>query len=75
MGGFDQLRPGLHHLIEERVHFCLGAALARLEVGILIEEVLQRKLTLELVGPVQYVRSNFVNGIESLPVRCTPEGT
>jgi cytochrome P450 len=51
------------------VHFCLGAALARLEVGILIEEVLRRDITLELAGPVEYVRSNFVNGIEHLPVR------
>jgi cytochrome P450 len=51
------------------VHFCLGAALARLEVGILIEEMLRRDITLEPTGPVEYVRSNFVNGIEHLPVR------
>lgn len=57
------------------VHFCLGAALARLEVGILIDEVLRRDLRLELAGPVEYVRSNFVNGIESLPVRCPSKGS
>jgi cytochrome P450 len=51
------------------VHFCLGAALARLEVGILIEEMLRRNIMLEVAGPVEYVRSNFVNGIEHLPVR------
>jgi cytochrome P450 len=51
------------------VHFCLGAALARLEVSILIEEILRRDITLELAEPATYVRSNFVNGIEHLPVR------
>jgi len=51
-------------------HFCLGASLARLEVAILIEEVLRRDLRLE-IGEPQYVPSNFVNGIEHLPVKVT----
>ena len=48
-------------------HFCLGASLARLEVAALIEEVLYRNLSLQ-VGEPTFVPSNFVNGIESLPV-------
>ncbi len=48
-------------------HFCLGASLARLEVAILIEEMLARDLQLE-IGEPQFVPSNFVNGIEHLPV-------
>jgi hypothetical protein len=37
--------------------------------------MLRRDLRLELAGPVEYVRSNFVNGIESLPVRCISKGS
>ncbi len=50
------------------VHFCLGAPLARLELSILIDEILSRGITLRAAGPTAYVRSNFVNGIESLPI-------
>ena len=52
-------------------HFCLGASLARLEVSILIEELLHRNLRLE-IGEPQFVPSNFVNGIELLPVTLKP---
>lgn len=48
-------------------HFCLGASLARLEVAILIEEILRRGITLS-VGEPDFVASNFVNGIEHLDV-------
>jgi cytochrome P450 len=51
-------------------HFCLGASLARLEVSILIQELLRRNLTLK-IGRPQFVASNFVNGIEHLPVTIT----
>jgi len=52
-------------------HFCLGASLARLEVAVLIEEILRRDLTFE-VGQPQFVPSNFVNGIEHLSVSIAP---
>ena len=48
-------------------HFCLGASLARLEVSALIEAMIERDLQLE-VGEPEFVPSNFVNGIEHLPV-------
>jgi len=48
-------------------HFCLGASLARMEVAILVDEVLQRQLRFE-VGDPTFVESNFVNGIEHLDV-------
>ena len=51
------------------VHFCLGASLARLELAVLLEAMLDRGLRLELLAEPTYVRSNFVNGISSLPVR------
>jgi len=50
-------------------HVCLGMHLARLEVRVLLEELLPRIKTLEPDGPEAFVRSNFVNGIKHLPVR------
>jgi len=54
-------------------HFCLGANLARLEIRIMFEELLARLPDVELAGPVRRLRSNFINGIKSMPVRFTPE--
>lgn len=48
-------------------HYCLGASLARLEIAELIDEILDRGWKLDVGEPV-YVESNFVNGIEQLPV-------
>ena len=55
-------------------HFCLGASLARLELNILFEELLRRLPDIQLAGDPVRLRSNFVNGIKSMPVRFTPEG-
>jgi cytochrome P450 len=52
-------------------HFCLGAHLARLETRILFQELIPRLDTIELVGPVERIRSNFVNGIKRMPMRVT----
>jgi cholest-4-en-3-one 26-monooxygenase len=54
-------------------HFCLGANLARLEIRIMFERLLERLPDIELAGPVQRLRSNFINGIKHMPVRFTPE--
>jgi cytochrome P450 len=50
-------------------HFCLGAHLARLETKILFQELLPRLRSIELAGPVERIRSNFVNGIKRMPVK------
>ena len=53
-------------------HFCLGTALARLELRILFEETLARFPEIELAGGPEQVESPFVNQLKSLPVRLRP---
>lgn len=53
-------------------HFCLGTALARLELRILIEETLARFPEMEIAGRPQYVESPFANQLLTLPVRLRP---
>ena len=56
-------------------HHCLGAQLARLEIRILFEALLERMTDIELASPDEQLprrRGNFVLGIEQMPVRFTP---
>jgi cholest-4-en-3-one 26-monooxygenase len=50
-------------------HFCLGSHLARLELAVLIETIIDRLPGLAPTGEVTRVRSNFINGIRTMPVR------
>jgi cytochrome P450 len=50
-------------------HLCLGMWLARLEVRVLFQELAKRIKSIEPAGEQKFLRSNFVAGIKSLPVR------
>jgi cytochrome P450 len=53
-------------------HFCLGTALARLELRILIEETLRAFPEMEIADSPKYVESGFANQLKTLPVRLRP---
>jgi cholest-4-en-3-one 26-monooxygenase len=53
-------------------HFCLGANLARMEIRVMFEHLLDRLPDLHLVGEVQRLQSQFINGVKHLPVAFTP---
>jgi cholest-4-en-3-one 26-monooxygenase len=53
-------------------HFCLGTALARLELRILFEETLKRYPNVEPAGAPTVVESVFLNQLKTLPVRLKP---
>jgi cytochrome P450 len=50
-------------------HLCLGQWMARLEVRVLLEVLIERNLRIERAGQVRRIRSNFINGIAAAPVR------
>jgi cholest-4-en-3-one 26-monooxygenase len=56
-------------------HFCLGAALARLELNVLFEETLKRYPAMELNGTPVYAESPFINQLKTLPVRLGPKSS
>ena len=67
-------RPNPHLAFGVGRHFCLGARLARTELGILLAVLGPAIARLERTGPVKRLVSNFMNGIKALPARFTPEG-
>jgi len=72
---FDvERRPNEHVAFGHGPHFCLGASLARLELRVMFEEVLARLPDLERAdaGPLPLRPSNFITGLESLPVVFEP---
>ncbi len=53
-------------------HFCLGTALARLELRTLFEETLARYPEMKIDGPPVMAESAFINQLKKLPVRLGP---
>lgn len=69
---FDITRnPNEHLAFGSGRHLCLGAWLARLEVRVVFEELLRRVASIEVTAEPTRLRSNFINGLKTLPVRVT----
>ena len=64
--------PNEHVAFGFGTHFCLGASLARLEIAVMLDELLARMPDLRLADPAAALElrpANFVSGLEVLPVR------
>jgi cholest-4-en-3-one 26-monooxygenase len=53
-------------------HFCLGANLARLELRLILSEIVTRIPDMALDGEPERLRSNFIGGIKHMPITWTP---
>jgi len=67
---FDVSRdPNKHMAFGYGVHFCLGAALARMEMNSLYSELIPRLESIELAGEPELAATTFVGGLKHLPIR------
>ncbi|MDR3546612.1 MAG: cytochrome P450 [Candidatus Limnocylindrales bacterium] len=61
--------PNPHLSFGAGIHFCLGAPLARLELGVLFRAILEQMPTLELVSEPAWKPRFVLRGLQALPVR------
>lgn len=73
---FDiERQPNEHVAFGFGTHYCLGQALARLELKVMFETLVERLPDLELAAdPATLPRrkANFISGLEHMPVTFTP---
>ena len=65
----DRARPRQHLSFGFGIHRCVGNRLAEMQLAILWEEILKRRMIIEAMDEPQRVYANFIRGISSLPVR------
>jgi cytochrome P450 len=69
----DLARPNNRHLaFGSGLHYCIGAHLARLELRLLLSELIRKVRTIEQTGPAVPNHSIIDLGLESLPLRLHP---
>jgi cholest-4-en-3-one 26-monooxygenase len=56
-------------------HFCLGANLARMEIMVMFDRLLDRIPDIQLDGEIQRLQSNFINGTKHIPVAFAPSAS
>ncbi|MDT5314812.1 MAG: hypothetical protein QOE74_3832 [Mycobacterium sp.] len=61
--------PNKHVAFGYGVHFCLGAALARMEMNSLFTELIPRLDSIEIAGVPELSATTFVGGLKHLPIR------
>lgn len=61
--------PNKHLSFGYGVHFCLGAALARMEINSFFTELIPRLESIELAGDPEFMATTFVGGLKHLPIR------
>ncbi|NKY54156.1 cytochrome P450 [Nocardia vermiculata] len=66
--------PNPHLAFGRGVHFCLGASLARMEMRVMFDVLLDRVETITPDGPIEYVRSNKHAGVRHMPVTIRGTG-
>ncbi len=66
---FDVEREIRHVAFGTGPHVCVGMHVARLEMRVLFEELLPRIQGIELTGEPRWLKTNFVGGLKSMPVR------
>lgn len=64
-------KPNRHIAFGHGVHHCLGSALARIEVSVVLRELAERVSRAELVNEPSWLRAIVVQGYRELPVRFT----
>jgi cytochrome P450 len=70
---FDVRRdPNPHLTFGHGAHFCLGANLARLEVRLMLDALLDRFDAIVPTGPIEWTRSNKHTGVRHMPVQLVP---
>ena len=70
---FDITRHPNNHLgFGAGPHFCLGGPLAKMEIRLALEILLERYDGIEITGPIERVQSTFVGGLKHLPVKLIP---
>lgn len=67
----DRANARRHLAFGHGIHRCVGARLAELQVGILMEEMAKRRMRVNLTGAVERVSACFVHGYRKMPVELT----
>ena len=64
-------KPNRHIAFGHGPHMCIGQHLSKLELKVMLEELLPRLESIELLGSGQYTQTNFVGGLKHLPAKLT----